>query len=242
MSISKQSSMPETGTPRFNVTSASNAVTLRLKLKNLPGTLARATSVIGEAGGNIGSIDIVRVEGDSLVRDVTINTAGEEHVREIVGKLDHLEGIELLDISDRTFLMHQGGKIEVRSRTRLRTRDQLSMAYTPGVARVCSAIRNEPEKVYGLTIKGSTVAVITDGTAVLGLGDIGPEAALPVMEGKAQLFKEFANVNAFPICLDTKDVNEIVATIKHIAPGFGGINLEDISAPRCFEIERRLKA
>lgn len=234
--------MPGPPTDRFNVTSASNAVTLRIKLKNLPGTLARVTSVIGEAGGNIGSIDIVRVEGDSLIRDVTINTAGEEHVRQIVDRLADLDGIRLLDVSDRTFLMHQGGKIEVRSRTRLRTRDQLSMAYTPGVARVCSAIAREPDKVYSLTIKGGTVAVVTDGTAVLGLGDIGPEAALPVMEGKAQLFKEFANVNAFPICLATTEVDEIVDTIRYIAPAFGGINLEDISAPRCFEIERRLKA
>ena len=222
-------------------TSASNAVTLRLRLENTPGTLARATAAIGEAGGNIGSIDIVRVEAKHLVRDVTINTAGEEHVQEIIRRLSSIDGITLLEIADRTFLMHMGGKIEVRSRTRIRTRDQLSMAYTPGVARVCTAIQREPERVYSLTIKGSTVAVVSDGTAVLGLGDIGPAAAMPVMEGKAQLFKEFAGVNAFPICLDTKDPDEIVETVKRIAPAFGGINLEDISAPRCFDIERRLK-
>ncbi len=226
---------------QFYTTSASNAVTLRLRLENTPGTLARATSAIGQAGGNIGSIDIVSVEPDSLVRDITINTAGEDHVREIEGILSGLDGIELLDVSDRTFLLHKGGKIEVRSRSRIRTRDQLSMAYTPGVARVCTAISREPEKVYDLTIKGTTVAVVTDGTAVLGLGDIGPMAALPVMEGKAQLFKEFAGINAFPICLDTTDVDEIVESVKRIAPVFGGINLEDISAPRCFEVEQRLK-
>jgi malate dehydrogenase (oxaloacetate-decarboxylating) len=229
-------------TDRFFMTSASNAVTLRLRLENTPGTLARATSAIGRAGGNIGSIDIVSVEAAYLVRDLTINTAGEEHVREIVEILSALDGIELIDVSDRTFLLHQGGKIEVRSRSRIRTRDQLSMAYTPGVARVCTAIRRDPERVYDLTIKGTTVAVVTDGTAVLGLGDIGPEASMPVMEGKAQLFKEFAGVNAFPICLDTTDIDEIVETVRRIAPVFGGINLEDISAPRCFEIEARLKA
>lgn len=226
---------------RFFMTSASNAVTLRLRLENTPGTLARATAAIGEAGGNIGSIDIVRVEPDFLVRDLTINTAGEDHMHTIVDILSEIDGMEIMDVSDRTFLLHQGGKIEVRSRSRIRTRDQLSMAYTPGVARVCTAIERDPEKVYDLTIKGSTVAVVTDGTAVLGLGDIGPEAAMPVMEGKVQLFKEFAGVNAFPICLDTKDADEIVETVKRLAPVFGGINLEDIAAPRCFEVERRLK-
>lgn len=226
---------------RLQFTSASNAVTLRLRLENTPGTLARATSAIGEAGGNIGSIDIVRVERDHLVRDITINTAGEDHVRRITDQLSAIDGVEVVELSDRTFTMHAGGKIEVRSKTRIRTRDQLSMAYTPGVARVCTAIHREPDRVYNLTIKGNTVAVVTDGTAVLGLGDIGPEAALPVMEGKAQLFKEFAGVNAFPICLATQDVDEIIETVRRIAPVFGGINLEDISAPRCFAIERRLK-
>lgn len=222
-------------------TSASNAVTLRLRLENRPGTLAKATSAIGEAGGNIGSIDIVGVERDHLVRDITINTAGEEHVRSISERLSAIDGVEVVELSDRTFTLHAGGKIEVRSKTRIRTRDQLSMAYTPGVARVCTAIQNEQDRVYDLTIKGNTVAVVTDGTAVLGLGDIGPEAAIPVMEGKAQLFREFGGINAFPICLATTNVDEIVETVCRIAPVFGGINLEDISAPRCFAIERRLK-
>ena len=222
-------------------TSASNAVTLRLRLENTPGTLARATAAIGEAGGNIGSIDIVQVEQNHLVRDITINTAGEEHIHRISEMLSAIEGVEVAGLSDRTFMMHAGGKIEVRSKTRIRTRDQLSMAYTPGVARVCTAIQKEPDRVYELTIKGTTVAIVTDGTAVLGLGDIGPAAALPVMEGKAQLFKEFGGVNAFPICLDTRDPDEIVESVRRLAPAFGGINLEDISAPRCFAIERRLK-
>ena len=225
----------------YHFTSASNAVTLRLKLETTPGTLARATAAIGEAGGNIGSIDIVRVERDHLIRDITINTAGEEHVRKIAERLSAIDSVEVVELSDRTFTMHAGGKIEVRSKTRIRTRDQLSMAYTPGVARVCTAIEREPARVYDLTIKGNTVAVVTDGTAVLGLGDIGPEAALPVMEGKAQLFKEFAGINAFPICLATTDVEEIIQAVRQIAPVFGGVNLEDISAPRCFQIERRLK-
>ncbi len=225
----------------FQVTSASNAVSLRLKLENTPGTLARATAAIGEAGGNIGSIDIVRVDRNHLVRDITINTAGEEHVRDIITRLSAIDGVEIVETSDRTFSLHAGGKIEVRSKTRIRTRDQLSMAYTPGVARVCKAIEYDPARVYDLTVKGNTVAIVTDGTAVLGLGDIGPEAALPVMEGKAQLFKEFGQVNAFPICLSTTDVDEIIETVRRIAPVFGGINLEDVSAPRCFEIERRLK-
>lgn len=228
-------------TDRLQFTSASNAVTLRLRLQNTPGTLARATSAIGEEGGNIGSIDIVRVERAHLIRDVTINTAGEDHSRRIVDRLSAIDGVEVVEMSDRTFLLHMGGKIEVRSKTRIRTRDQLSMAYTPGVARVCTAIEQNRDRVYDLTIKGNTVAVVTDGTAVLGLGDIGPAAALPVMEGKAQLFKEFGGVNAFPICLDTKDTAEIIESVRRIAPVFGGINLEDISAPRCFEIERRLK-
>jgi malate dehydrogenase (oxaloacetate-decarboxylating) len=159
----------------------------------------------------------------------------------VVKVVEGLPEVTVVNVSDRTFLMHLGGKIEVRSRMQLRTRDDLSMAYTPGVARVCRAIADDPERAFNLTIKRNTVAVVSDGTAVLGLGDIGPRAAMPVMEGKAMLFKEFAKVDAFPICLDTKDVDQIVETVKNLAPGFGGINLEDISAPRCFEIEERLK-
>src|SRR5438874_10806013 len=158
-----------------------------------------------------------------------------------MSRLKHVAGVRVANISDRTFLMHLGGKIEIRNKIPIRTRDDLSMAYTPGVARVCLAIHDDRERVFALTVKQNTVAVVTDGTAVLGLGDIGPEAALPVMEGKAMLFKEFAGVDAFPLCLATKDVDKIVETVKYLAPGFGGINLEDIAAPRCFEVEERLR-
>lgn len=223
-------------------TSAGNAVTIRLRIDNRPGRLATITAAIAEVGGNIGSIDIVAVESKTLVRDITVETSGPEHIDEIVERLSRVDGAEFVAVFDRTLRLHAGGKIEVRSRMPIETRAQLSMAYTPGVARVCRVIADDPKRVYDLTIKNNMVAVVTDGTAVLGLGDIGPEAALPVMEGKAQLFKEFAGVNAFPICLDTTDSNEIIETIKRIAPVFGGINLEDIAAPRCFEIERRLKA
>ena len=173
---------------------------------------------------------------------MTVDAGDEEHERGIVEAVRAVEGAEVVDWTDRTMGMHVGGKLEVCLRHPLRTADDLSMAYTPGVARVCSAIAADPDKAFQYTIKRNTVAVVSDGTAVLGLGDIGPAAAMPVMEGKAMLFKEFAGVDAFPICLDTKDPDEIVATVKAIAPGFGGINLEDISAPRCFEIEERLKA
>lgn len=221
--------------------SSSHSVTIRLKLDNRPGVLAKATSAIGRAGGNIGAIDIVTVEEGRLVRDLTINASSPDQARTVVQALRELDVVEVVNVSDRTFLMHLGGKLEVRSKVRLRTRDQLSMAYTPGVARVCQAIHEDPDDVYNLTIKGNTVAVVTDGTAVLGLGDIGPAAALPVMEGKAQLLREFAGINGFPICLDTTDVGEIVETVARLAPVFGGINLEDIAAPRCFAIEDALR-
>ncbi|MGD9590025.1 MAG: NAD-dependent malic enzyme [Pyrinomonadaceae bacterium] len=220
---------------------ASYSLTLRLKIHNEPGKLGEITTAIGNAGGDIEGIDIVSVGKDFLVRDITVNAASEKHDEEIIAGLEVIDGVEVVNISDRTFLMHLGGKIEVTSKMPLKTRSDLSMAYTPGVARVCQAIEKDPEKVFNLTIKKNTVAVITDGTAVLGLGDIGAAAAMPVMEGKCQLFKEFGGVDAFPICLGTKDPHEIVQTIKNIAVGFGGINLEDISAPRCFEIEERLK-
>ncbi len=183
----------------------------------------------------------MRVERGHKVRDVTVLAADQEHLDRIVAAVHAVDGIEVEHVSDRTFLMHLGGKIEVVSRVPLKTRDDLSMAYTPGVARVSSAIAKDPASVWTLTIKANTVAVVTDGTAVLGLGDIGPEGALPVMEGKALLFKEFGRIDAFPICLSTKDTDEIVRVVEAIAPVFGGINLEDISAPRCFEIERRLR-
>jgi malate dehydrogenase (oxaloacetate-decarboxylating) len=221
--------------------SASYTSTLRVKLTNRPGTLGELTTAIGRSGGDIGAIDIVSASRGSMVRDITFTAGSIEHVQEIVSAAADVDGVEVVNVSDRTFLMHLGGKIEVVSKTPLKTRADLSMAYTPGVARVCEAIHRDPEKAFTLTIKRNTVAVVSDGTAVLGLGDIGPAAAMPVMEGKAMLFKEFAGVDAFPVCLSTKDPDEIVRTVKAISPAFGGINLEDISAPRCFEIEERLK-
>src|SRR5947209_113314 len=221
--------------------SASYSLTLRVKLSSRSGTLGEVTTAIGRAGGDIGAIDIVSVSQDWIVRDISVNARSSEHGERIVHAVRDIDGIEVIHVSDRVFLMHIGGKIEVTSKAPLKTRDDLSMAYTPGVARVCEAIHRDPEKAFTLTIKKNTVAIVTDGTAVLGLGDIGPAAAMPVMEGKTTLFKEFAGVDAFPICLSTKDPDEIVRTIKNIATAFGGINLEDISAPRCFEIEERLK-
>ncbi|HEY0656960.1 MAG TPA: malic enzyme-like NAD(P)-binding protein, partial [Pyrinomonadaceae bacterium] len=220
---------------------ASYSLTVRVKIQNRPGKLGEITTAIGRAGGDIDAIDIVSVGKDFLIRDITVNASSEQHDKEIVEAISQIDGVEVVNTSDRTFLMHLGGKIETVSKMPLKTRADLSMAYTPGVARVCEAIHKDPEKAFTLTIKKNTVAVVSDGTAVLGLGDIGPAAAMPVMEGKAQLFKEFGGVDAFPICLNTKDPHEIVQTIKNIAVAFGGINLEDISAPRCFEIEDRLK-
>ncbi|PSQ80195.1 MAG: NAD-dependent malic enzyme [Bacteroidetes bacterium QS_1_63_11] len=221
--------------------SASNSITVRVDIANRPGMLAKVTSVIGEKGGNIGAIDIVRAEKEELTRDITINTRSDDHAPSILQEVREIDGVEIVNVSDRTFLLHLGGKLEIESKSPLRTRDQLSMAYTPGVARVCEAVQETPEDAHRLTIKNNTVGVVSDGTAVLGLGDIGAEAAIPVMEGKAQLLKEFADVNGFPICLDTTDVDEIVDTVRRLAPVFGGINLEDIAAPRCFVIEERLK-
>ena len=221
--------------------SASFSATMRVRLPDTPGSFARLAQAIGDAGGSLGAIDLVRVEGDVKVRDVTVNAADAEHLERIAAAVRAVAGVEVEHVSDRTFLLHLGGKIEMRSKTPIRTRDDLSMAYTPGVARVSMAIAEDPAAAWNLTVKQNTVAVVSDGTAVLGLGDIGPEAAMPVMEGKAALFKEFGGVDAWPICLATKDADEIVAVVRALAPGFGGINLEDISAPRCFEIERRLR-
>ena len=212
-----------------------------MRLENHPGAFARLAAAIGEAGGLLGAIDIVRVEKDTKVRDVNVLADNEAHLHAIVDAVHAADGVEVVNVSDRTFLLHVGGKIEVRPRVPLKSRDDLSMAYTPGVARICRAIADDPENVWNLTIKRNSVAVVSDGTAVLGLGDIGPAGAIPVMEGKAVLFKEFAGIDAFPICLATTDTDEIVRTVQAIAPVFGGINLEDISAPRCFEIERRLR-
>ena len=228
-------------TPGSAHPSASFSATLRVHLKNQPGSFAALAEAIAGAGGLLGAIDLVRVGRDEKVRDVTVLAGDAAHLDRIIGAVTEVDGIEVEHVSDRTFLFHLGGKLEVKPRMPLKTRDDLSMAYTPGVARVSSAIAADPAKVWALTIKQNTVAIVSDGTAVLGLGDIGPEAALPVMEGKAVLFKEFGGVDAFPICLATKDVDEIVRTVVVLAPVFGGINLEDISAPRCFEVERRLR-
>ncbi|MGI8649748.1 MAG: NAD-dependent malic enzyme [Rubrobacter sp.] len=223
------------------IPSASYSTTLRIEFPHRAGALGKILIAVGEAGGMVGAVDIVRAGEKTSIRDVTVNARDSEHAQSVVQAVEEVPDVRVVNISDRTFLMHLGGKIEVRSKMQLKTRDDLSMAYTPGVARVCRAIHENPERAFNLTIKRNMVAVVSDGTAVLGLGDIGPRAAMPVMEGKAMLFKEFGDVDAFPICLDTKDTEEIIETVKRIAPGFGGINLEDISSPRCFEIEERLK-
>jgi len=221
--------------------SASFSLTLRARLDDRPGSFADLARAIADAGGLLDAIDLVRVEAGSKVRDISVLATDSAHADAIVEACRNVPGVVVENVSDRTFLLHLGGKIHMSSNAPVKTRDDLSMAYTPGVARVCQAIAADPELAWNLTIKRNTVAVVTDGSAVLGLGDIGPEAAMPVMEGKALLFKEFAGVDAWPICLDTKDPDAIVAVVEAIAPGFGGINLEDISAPRCFEIERRLR-
>ena len=221
---------------------AGDSIIVRLKIDRHGQTLARVAATIAELNGILGAIDIVRpISEEGSIRDFSIYTSGPEHADKIVDVLKATEGVEFIQHSDRTFLLHHGGKIEITSKRALKTRDDLSMAYTPGVGRVCTAIHKNPDDVYELTIKKNTVAIVTDGTAVLGLGNLGPMAALPVMEGKAMLFKDFADVDAFPICLNTKNAEEVIQAVKAIAPGFGGINLEDIAAPECFEIENRLK-
>ena len=222
--------------------SAQYSLTLRVEISHQPGMLGKVASTIGEAGGTIGAVDLVTVEGDHTVRDITVETGDSSDWPRLTDAVGAVDGVRVVGTTDLTFMLHSGGKIETKNKSPLKTRADLSMAYTPGVARVCRAIEEDPDKAFQYTIKRNTVAVVSDGTAVLGLGDIGPRAAMPVMEGKAMLFKEFAGVDAFPICVDTKDPDEIVATVNAISPTFGGINLEDISAPRCFEIEDRLKA
>jgi malate dehydrogenase (oxaloacetate-decarboxylating) len=222
--------------------SASFSATLRVRLRDRPGAFGELARVIGETGASLEAIDLVRTEPGVKIRDVTVLARDAEHIQAVAAAAEQLADVEVEQVSDRTFLMHLGGKIEIALKSPLVTRDDLSMAYTPGVARVSQAIADDPEKAWSLTIKRNTVAVVSDGTAVLGLGDIGPEAALPVMEGKAMLLKEFAGVDGWPVCLATTDTDEIVAAVTAMAPVYGAINLEDISAPRCFEIEERLRA
>jgi malate dehydrogenase (oxaloacetate-decarboxylating) len=230
-----------TAAVRSSVQPGGYTLTVRTAYPNTVGMLGKIASAIGRAGGDIGAVDIVQSTRDMMVRDITFMARDIDHAHQVTEAIKSVEKVSLRSISDPVFLLHLGGKIEVTSRVPLNTRGDLSAAYTPGVARVCQAIYSEPVAVWSLTVKGNSVAVVTDGTAVLGLGNIGPLAALPVMEGKAILFKEFGGVDAWPICLNTTDTDEIVRTVKAIAPVFGGINLEDIAAPRCFEIEARLK-
>jgi len=221
--------------------SIANSVTVRLVLPARPTAVSELSGLIESAGGVVTGLDVTGSGHARMRVDLTMLTRDPDHAEEIVDRMQGVEGVEIGKVSDRTFLLHLGGKLTVESKVPIRTRDDLSLIYTPGVARVCTAIAQNPEDARRLTIKRNTVAVVTDGTAVLGLGDIGPLAALPVMEGKAALFKRFADIDAFPICLDTTDTEEIIRTVKAISPGFAGINLEDISAPRCFEIEARLR-
>ncbi|MGN0065455.1 MAG: NAD-dependent malic enzyme [Nocardioides sp.] len=231
--------MPDSA-PR-SATTSSYSITMRLHTVPDHGVVGRVATEISGHGGVVTAIDVAESSHDRLVVDVTCSSSDAEHFEQVRDAVDAIEGVKVHKVSDRTFLVHLGGKIEVSSKVPLRTRDDLSLAYTPGVGRVSAALARHPEDVPRLTVKGNSVAVVTDGSAVLGLGNIGPGAALPVMEGKAALFKRFADIDAWPICLDTQDVDEIVRTVELIAPGFGGINLEDIAAPRCFEVERRLR-
>jgi len=232
--------MTDVCTPGFSC-SPSYSITIRVEIENRIGMFAKIATAISGAGGDMGSVDIVRVEKGKLIRDITVNAQNEEHEKAIAKAIKAVPGVKVLRVSDQTFSVHEGGKIEIRNKLPVRDRSDLSKVYTPGVARICMDIHQHPEHAYRYTIKGNAVAVVSDGTAVLGLGNIGPAAALPVMEGKAMIFKEFAGIDAFPLVLATTDVDEIVATVKNIAPAFGGINLEDISAPRCFEVEKRLR-
>lgn len=216
-------------------------VILRLEIDTNAAQFSHAATAIEQARGDIIAIDVIHTDKNKNIRDLTVKIAEQGAAERLTEALKSLPGIRLLHISDRTFLLHLGGKISIQPKTPIQNRDDLSRVYTPEVARVCQAIHEEPSKAYTLTIKRNTVAVVSDGSAVLGLGNIGPYAAMPVMEGKAMLFKQFADVDAFPICLDTQDTEQIIAAVRHLAPAFGGINLEDISAPRCFEIERRLR-
>src|SRR5215210_7992034 len=228
--------------PTMATPAAQCSLTLRVALPSRPGgVLGKVTAAITRAGGSIVAVDTVDAKGDRTIREITVECGSTDHRGQVISAVQAIKAAEVVEVTDRTFELHRRGKIHTGLNLPLKSRDDLSMAYTPGVARVCTAIAENRQKAFKYTIKANTVAVVSDGTAVLGLGDIGPEAAMPVMEGKAMLFKEFADVDAFPICLDTKDVDEIVETVIRIAPTFGGINLEDISSPRCFEIEQRLQ-
>jgi malate dehydrogenase (oxaloacetate-decarboxylating) len=226
---------------KHSATTSSYSITMRLHTAPDHSVVGHVATAIARAGGIVTAIDVAESSHQRLVLDVTCSAADADHAHELEEAADEVEGVEVYKVSDRTFLLHIGGKIEVTSKVPLKNRDDLSMAYTPGVGRVSMAIAEHPEDVWRLTVKGNSVAVVTDGSAVLGLGNIGPGAAMPVMEGKAALFKRFANIDAWPICLATQDTDEIVRAVEMIAPGFGGINLEDIAAPRCFEIEQRLR-
>ena len=220
---------------------SSFSLTLRLQIPNRVGMLASVTAAIASSGGTLGHIDLVERTRSIAIRDITVDAASTEHAETIVQAVKALPEVTVINVYDRTFNLHRGGKISIASRIALKSQEDLAMAYTPGVGRICMAIANDPEQVYSLTIKQNTVAIVTDGSAVLGLGNLGAAAALPVMEGKAMLFKEFAGIDAFPICLTGQDTNTIVETVKQIATVFGGVNLEDIAAPRCFEIEKQLR-
>ena len=221
--------------------SAQYAVTVRLEYPHEPGWMASIASLIAGEGGAIGAVDLVHIHRERSLRDYTIECTSTEHAQRIVDVLRKLDGLQVHSVSDDTFLMHLGGKLEISSKAPLKTRSDLSMAYTPGVARVCQAIHDDPRASFNLTIRKNCVAVVSDGSAVLGLGNIGPVAAMPVMEGKAILFKEFGQVDAFPLCVASQDPDEVIALCRMVAPSFGGINLEDIAAPNCFYIEETLR-
>ena len=217
-------------------------LTVRLELANTPGKFAKVAAILAEEGANLCAVDVTSATADCMVPDVTFDVQNEAHGEKVLARIGALPDVKVLSASDRIFLLHLGGKIHMQCKFPITTRNLLSMIYTPGVGRVSQAIAKDKTKVHVLTSKGNSVAVVTDGSAVLGLGNLGPEAALPVMEGKAMLFKQLAEIDAWPICLNTQDPEEIIRTVQAIAPGFGAINLEDISSPRCFEIERRLKS
>jgi malate dehydrogenase (oxaloacetate-decarboxylating) len=220
--------------------SPSYSLTLRIEYPNAPGMLGRVTSVIGEAGGDIGAIDIITTARGTITRDITFSTANHEHGQKIIDAVRQLSKIDVVNVSDRTFLIHLGGKLEITGKVPMKTRDDLSMAYTPGVARISDNIVHDPDDVFNLTIKKNTVAIVSDGSEVLGLGAAGPLASLPVLEGKALLFKEFAGVDAFPLPLKVDNIDDMVTAVRAVSPVFGAIHLEDLASPRCFEIERRM--